>query len=211
MPIWMTTLYLLGALIELMQTAFRPGDLAFARQIADRLLDRFEDKQQGGFFFTAHDHQSLIHRPKPGPDQATPSGNAMAVIGLQRLGHMLGENRYLDASERALTLFYPAIRGQAAAYASFLQGLREHISPPDIVILRGPEAAFPPWRDALASAYLPHSMLLFLPNTLTDLPPSLNKPQSETVNAWVCRGVSCLPAVNTPAALLALCKPAQAD
>lgn len=101
--------FLLDALLELMQTEFRVQGLTFAQALADLLLSQFEDPQQGGFFFTSHDHEQLIHRPKPGPDQATPSGNGVAVLTLQRLGHLLGEARYLAAAERALTLFYPSI------------------------------------------------------------------------------------------------------
>ncbi len=59
------------------------------------------------------------------------------VVVLQKLGHLLGENKYLKASERALTLFYPAIRGQAEAYASFLCGLHKRLSPLEIVIVAG--------------------------------------------------------------------------
>ena len=53
-------------------------------------LARFEDRDAGGFFFTAHDHEVLIHRPKTGHDNATPAGNGVAAFALQRLGHLLG-------------------------------------------------------------------------------------------------------------------------
>ena len=72
--------FLLDALLELMQTEFRAEDLAFARALADRLLGQFEDPDNGGFFFTSHDHEKLILRNKPGHDNATPSGNGVAAI-----------------------------------------------------------------------------------------------------------------------------------
>jgi uncharacterized protein len=97
--------YLLAALIELMQSSFRPQDLAWAVELADTLLARFEDKAQGGFFFTAHDHEPLIHRPKPGHDNATPAGNGIAAQALATLGHWLGEPRYLAAAERTVRAF----------------------------------------------------------------------------------------------------------
>ncbi len=203
--------FLLDALLELLQTEFRAQDLAFAQDLAERLLAQFEDPAQGGFYFTSHDHEQLIHRPKPGPDQATPSGNGVAVCALQRLGHMLGETRYLDAAQRALTLFYPAISNQPSGYTTLLIGLKENLSPPDIAVIRGPAPALAPWRAALASIYLPHAVTLYLPNATTGLPASLAKPETPQVNAWVCHGVTCLPAVTTPEALIALCKGAQGD
>ena len=97
--------YLLAALLELMQAGFRRRDLDWAIEIADALLQRFEDAANGGFFFTSHDHEALIHRPKPAHDNATPAGNGVAAQALVTLGHWLGEPRYLDAAERTLRAF----------------------------------------------------------------------------------------------------------
>jgi len=57
------------------------------------LLNQFEDKEVGGFFFVSHDHEKLIHRPKPVHDSAILSGNGVAASVLQRFGHLLGEFR----------------------------------------------------------------------------------------------------------------------
>ena len=203
--------FLLDALLELMQAEFRPQDLAFAQDLAERMLAQFEDPESGGFYFTSHDHEQLIHRPKPGPDNATPSGNGVAVYVLQRLGHVLGEPRFLEAAERALTLFYPTVASQPAGYTTLLAGLKEHLSPPTIVVLRGPEADLSTWQIKLNSAYLPHTLAFCVPNGISSLPAALAKPETPDVNAWVCRGVSCLPAVTTPEALIALCKNARGD
>ena len=59
---------LLDALLVLLQADFDEADLVWARELAEALLTWFEDREQGGFFFTAHDHPPLIHRPKPGHD-----------------------------------------------------------------------------------------------------------------------------------------------
>ena len=198
--------FLLDALLELMQTEFRPQDLAFAQHLADSLLSQFEDPEQGGFFFTSHDHEQLIHRPKPGPDQATPSGNGIAVFALQRLGHLLGEARYLASAERALTLFYPSISSQPVAYSSLMIGLKECLQPPDIILVRGPTMGVEAWRRSLVRVFLPNAMVIYLSNAVSALPDVLAKPETPDVNAWVCRGVNCLPAITTLAELISLCK-----
>ena len=168
-----------------------------------------EDAEHGGFYFTSHDHETLLHRPKPGPDQATPSGNGIAAFALQRLEHILGEARYLDAAERVLTSFYPSIAGQAAGYTTLFMALKENLSQPDTVVVRGPAAELDVWRAATAAQYWPNTLAFFVPNGALDLPPALAKPETPTVNAWVCRGVNCLPAVTTPEALIALCNGAE--
>ncbi|HRY16190.1 MAG TPA: thioredoxin domain-containing protein, partial [Candidatus Competibacteraceae bacterium] len=62
--------FLIDGILELLQCRWRDGDLDFALALADVLLDRFEDRRNGGFYFTADDHETLIQRPKPPHDDA---------------------------------------------------------------------------------------------------------------------------------------------
>ncbi len=189
--------FLLAALIELLQADFRRRDLEFAVDLAEALLQQFYDTAAGGFFFTSHDHEKLIHRPKPGHDMATPSGNGVAALALQRLGHITGEARYLDAAERTLQLFYPALSQHPDACASLLMALEEALEPPRVVVLRGPEAQLREWRRVLDRTYLPDTLILALAPGAAGLPPPLAKPVAPgAVNAWVCQGVTCLLPVN---------------
>jgi uncharacterized protein YyaL (SSP411 family) len=200
--------FLLGALLELMQWEFRADDLAWAREIADVLLAWFEDKEAGGFWFTSVDHEALILRPKPGHDDATPSGNGVAALHLQRLGHLTGERRYLAAAERTLRVFAPAMTRQAAGFASLCRALAEHVAPPEIVVLRGDPVEFPRWMSALRKHYRPASLVVAVPAGVRDLPEALDKPAGAGVNAWVCRGVECLPPIEEPDGVLAALHPA---
>ena len=188
--------FLIDALIELMQAEFRMEDLAFARALADCLLAQFEDREHGGFFFTSHDHEKLIHRAKPGHDNATPAGNGIAAVTLQRLGHLVGEPRYLAAAERAIRLFYPVLERNPSACVSLATALEEWLVPPRMVILRGPQAGLASWQRALATQYRPDTLVIAVPAHIDALPPALAKPAAAGVNAWVCQGVSCLPAIT---------------
>ena len=194
--------FLLDAALELMQCEFHAEDLAFARELAEILLGQFEDPGAGGFFFVSHDHEKLIHRAKPGHDNATPSGNGIAAFTLQRLGHLIGEPRYLEAAERALRLFYPAMERQPSGFVSLATALDEHLAPPQIVILRGEVQAMAEWRRALARTYRPDTMIIAIPAGMRGLPPVLDKAAPPSgVNAWICRGVSCLPPIDDLARL----------
>jgi uncharacterized protein YyaL (SSP411 family) len=194
--------FLLAALLDLMQTDFRVEDLDFARRLADELLDAFEDKEQGGFYFTRHDHEALLLRPKPAQDNATPAGNGIAAHALQRLGHLLGEARYLEAARRTLVLFAPQFQEHPAGSATLLLALEEHLMPPNLVVLRGPAGALPVWQAALANKPRPNTLVVALPNGLSGLPEALCKPESRAVNAWLCSGVNCLPPISTTHDLL---------
>jgi uncharacterized protein YyaL (SSP411 family) len=185
--------FLLDATLEMLQADFRAADLAFARALAEALLDRFEDARAGGFFFTSHDHEQLIHRAKPGHDNATPSGNGVAAFALARLGHLVGETRYLDAARRAVAAFYPAMQRYPGGFGALAIALEEQLAPPTVVVIRGRQPQLAQWRAALAPEHRPQRIVAAIDAAETGLPPALDKPPAAgRVNAYVCRGVTCL-------------------
>jgi uncharacterized protein YyaL (SSP411 family) len=197
--------FLLDALVELVQTRFRARDFAWALELADVLLAQFEDPAAGGFFFTSHDHERLIHRSKPGHDNATPSGNGVAAQALVALGHLAAEPRYVAAGERAVRLFAPAVEQAPGGYASLLVALEDVLAPPTWVLLTGDEATCAAWQRALETRHRPATRVLNLAGA-DDVPAVLVKGRTATgaSAAWVCRGTQCLPPVDTLAALEAL-------
>ena len=191
--------FLLDALIEMLQSGFLKDDLDFAMKIADALIALFEDEAEGGFYFTSRDHESLILRLKTVEDGAMPSGNAMAMISLRRLGHILGETRYLEASQRAVKRHLAAISPSPAAHCSLVKALTEALAPPAVVVLTGQDAG--KWHRSLSARHL-GSILLAVPAPLPGLPQTLRKPPGNGTSAWVCRGFECLPPIGDFEALL---------
>jgi len=205
--------FLIAALIELSQAEFRADELEFAEQLADVMLEQFEDRERGGFYFTARDHEKLIHRPKPGHDSAMPSGNGVAAFALNRLAALTGEDRYARAAERTLEAFCGSMREYPAGFGQLALALGEVLSPPATLVLRGTEGALGGWAQALAQEHLPDTMVIAIPDGVPGLPPVLDKPRTATgaagpVNGWLCRGVTCLPPIGDLEALKAACKEA---
>jgi hypothetical protein len=199
--------FLLAALLELLQCEFSAADLEFAEQIAEVLLEQFEDKAAGGFFFTANDHEKLLHRPKPGHDTSMPSGNGAAALALNRLAALTGEDRYARAAERALECFYPAMRERPGGFAQLALALRECLAQPQVLVLRGVREPLARWQAELAGEYLPDTLVLALENGVPGLPPVLDKPaRPEPVNGWLCRGVTCLAPIGSLEELRRACK-----
>ena len=203
--------FMLDGLIELMQADFRAEDLAFAQALANVLLEQFEDKTNGGFFFTSHHHEKLIYRAKPTHDNATPSGNAVAALALQRLAYLTGSMNYSAAAERVLKLFYPQAEQRQGGFSSLMSVLAEHLEPLETVILRGVSAQISPWKQALARLYAPHRLILAIPAGTQRLTEILDKPVHDAVNAWVCRGVTCLSPIKDLQELLETCQSGQID
>ena len=82
---------------------------------------------RGGFFFTADDHERLIHKPKPILDEAVPSGNGVAALALSALGHLLGEQRYLEAAEGTVRSALHALHRYPEALTTLLRALAEQL------------------------------------------------------------------------------------
>ncbi|MBI1906994.1 MAG: thioredoxin domain-containing protein [Rhodocyclales bacterium] len=193
--------FLIEALIELMQGRFEADDLSFARELADALLDSFEDRAEGGYFFTRDDHEALIQRPKPLHDNAMASGNGVAALALLRLGHLTGEARYLEAGERVVRWAWPVLETRPEGCASLVRALAELLSPPTVVVVRGGAVELAEWQAALRVSQVPDTLCLFIADGVANLPPVLDKPRRDRVNAWVCRGVNCLSPLDSIAAL----------
>ena len=166
--------YLLAALLEMLQAEFRAADLAWAQELGDILLERFLDREAGGFFFTAHDHEKLIQRPKPGPDNATPSGNAVAAWALSRLSFLTGETRYSEAAAGTVALFWPQAERQPAGFGTLLAAIEEQLEPPRTVIVMGARDGFGPWPGCSTRRSRRHAR--YSPAGTVGLPPVLASP-----------------------------------
>jgi uncharacterized protein YyaL (SSP411 family) len=197
--------FLLDGLLELLQTRWRSADLQLATTLADTLLAHFTDSGHGGFYFTADDHEQLMHRSKSFGDEAVPAGNAIAAQALTRLGLLLGETRYLDAAARTLRAAWTPLLHYPHAHAAMLVALAEHLDPPEIVIVRGPAQEAAQWRDALTRKYSPSRLVFAIEADAATLPPAIaDKRALDATVAYVCRGMTCSEPVRALAPLLAL-------
>ena len=195
--------FVLDALLAMLQVRWSRRDLDWAIALADALLDRFEDRKDGGFFFTANDAESLPQRPKPFMDDSLPSGNGVAARALLRLGHLLAETRYIDAAERALRAAWSTLTDVPHACCSVLLALGEFLEPSSHVVVRyHEESATRPWRESLDS----HAGAIdayFIPagEPLSGLLAAQDA--AAPVVAYLCKGTSCDPPLTSAQAFAA--------
>ncbi len=191
--------FMIDAIMTLLAARWRDGDLDFAIQLADRLLESFEDRELGGFYFTAHDHEQLFHRPKPASDESMPSGNGIAAQVLGRLGHLLGEQRYLDAAEGVIVAYWSQLEQMPNAHGSMLIALHDYLYPPRVVVARGDPGELATWTKRANENYAPGRIILAVPADAGPLPAALEqRVAQEQIAAYVCDGFSCGPAITDP-------------
>ena len=194
---------LADGLLELFQISGDLKYLAEARALADAMIDRFWDKEDGGFYFTADDHEELIVRNKDFTDNATPSGNSVAADVMLKLVKITGEESYERHATKVLTIAagparrYPQGFGRALAAMEFaLMSTREIVLVDD----NAGSLAREVW-----SRFIPNKVVLQTDadhRIETDLPLLEGRsPIDGKATAYVCENFVCNRPVTDPAAL----------
>ena len=201
---------LMDATLTALATRWRDKDVSFLHKLADAAIDLFFDEDHGGFFFTAHDHETLIYRPKPTSDEAVSPGNATMVQVLIALGHLFANPRYLEIAERTLNWAKPAIEQSLPGHVSFVSALQNWLSPPDLILIRGPSTDRELWLDKCRSIYAPDRLAFFIAyedskRIPQQLPRLVSPEQQLSSTAYICQGLSCsLPITSIDALATAL-------
>jgi uncharacterized protein YyaL (SSP411 family) len=133
--------YLIEGLLELYHTTFDPRWFIAAKELAETMIQHFSDSE-GPLYDTSDDHEALITRPRDLQDNATPSGNAMAVTALLKLAGLTNDLRYVHIAHQALAQMQPMMSQYPLGFEQWLQALSYALSKPrEIAIVGHPEAA----------------------------------------------------------------------
>ncbi|MCL2018980.1 MAG: thioredoxin domain-containing protein [Oscillospiraceae bacterium] len=109
------------ALLQLYRTENRPYLLSRARQLTDKVIMEFPDNDNGGFYLTPSDGETLIIRPKETHDGAIPSGNSVMAMNLLDLNLLTGE--YGDILDKHIRFMACAATDSPGGHAFFLYTL----------------------------------------------------------------------------------------
>ena len=134
---------------------FARDDLAFARELADVLLDAFEDRARR-LLLHRHDHERLIHRPKPVTTtrcrRATASRRSRCSARPPDRRAALPRRGRAHASRRSIRRCSASRAASARSRSRSRNASRRR----DVIVLRGPTPRLRPWRKELAPEYRPH-------------------------------------------------------
>jgi len=190
---------LIDALISLYEATFDPRWIGEAGKFAERMVSKFWDPRDKGFFFTADDHEPLIHRPKEFQDNATPSGNSVAAFALLRLWKLTGDERWPQYATAVLERVAELLPRHPSAFPHLLCALDFFLGKPKEIAIVGDPA------DARTRELLQEVLHVYLPNKVvacgTGSDPFLlkDKPQvNGQATAYLCRNFTCLQPVTVP-------------
>jgi uncharacterized protein YyaL (SSP411 family) len=199
--------FLIDALMTLWETTFEPRWLRAALELTGVLLDQFSDPDSAGFFFTGRDHEPLIARTKDIQDNATPSGNAMAVTALLRLALLTDRHDLRDRAEATLRLHRGLMAEHPTATGQMLLALDFRLGPVEEWAIVGDPSAAETRRvvRALYRTFLPRRVLALKrpgePDLDSLVPLLANKVSTGPVTAYRCRNFACAAPLVGPEAV----------
>jgi uncharacterized protein YyaL (SSP411 family) len=194
--------FLLEALLTLYESALEARYYHEAVRTADALIERFADRERGGFFTTAADATALPVRRKDLEDSPIPSGNSAAAFGLLRLALLSGESRYQDTALGALRLLFPLAVRHPLAFGHLLRAADFHLAPVREVAIVGHGSESAALLRVVRERYRPH---LVLAGGEADGVPLMQgrEPVDGHAAAYVCEHFTCQAPVTTPEELAA--------
>ncbi len=190
--------FLAWGLLELYGATFQAAWLEAALELAERLLERFQDPAGGPLFRSAAAGRLPV-RPRELRDGAYPSGNSVSFGVLVRLGRLTGSSRLEEEAARLAAAFGPAVRRAPTAYAAFLAEWTFALGPAAEAVLVGrPEdPAFQALRRTLEEGYRPNLQILHRPPgpapaivRLAPFTAPMTAPDGRA-RVYLCRGGAC--------------------
>jgi len=148
---------LIDGLIELYQTTFDENWFALARRLTDSALKHFR-ADDGGFFDTSDDAETLITRPRALQDNVTPSGSSMLARNLLRLVAYTGEGDYDEAARKSLSILTAAMREYPQAFGEALSAVELIAAGVIEVAIVGDPTAAKSLLDAVQKPYRPNAI-----------------------------------------------------
>ncbi|OHB73681.1 MAG: thioredoxin [Planctomycetes bacterium RBG_16_41_13] len=158
--------FFVNGLIDLYEATFQEKYLQAALQINEEMIKNFLDEKDGGFFLSGKANEKLFTQTKDIYDGATPSGNAIALLNLLRLGRITGNPSYEALADNLIKAFSGAIMQYPSGYTQFMCALDFALGPSKEIIVAG-EREGNDTKDILreiGSRFLPNKVLLLHPS-----------------------------------------------
>jgi uncharacterized protein YyaL (SSP411 family) len=185
---------LLSGVLELYQATLDAGHLEFAVALADSMMARFYDKDQGGFWQSGAGSGDLILRVKEDYDGAEPSGNSVATLALLKLAAITEREDFRDAAEKTLRMFAPRVRQAPHAMPFLLQSFEFALEEPRRVAIAGDPKSDEAQRllRAAHGVFQPNKVVLGTTGPVSEFTRKLPA-RDGRATVYLCTGKSCSP------------------
>ena len=181
---------LLGsALIDYLSIEWNQDYYDVCKRVCDDLINNFEDKDRGGFFFTSNQHEQLFYRPKSISDDSVPSGLVYATDTLLYMGYISGNQNYIDSGQKSLDFIKKTIDENLMSNVSAINLLNEDKIDKEIIIVRSNKKN---WKKITKFEGYYNKFIMFIDSEIQDLPDQIElKKCIGEFTSYHCKGMTC--------------------
>jgi uncharacterized protein YyaL (SSP411 family) len=205
--------FLIDALVSLYEATFASRWIEAALSLTEVMIEQFWDASEGGFYYTARDHEPMIARTKDPHDSSIPSGNSKAVTALLRLARLTGRKDLMEKGEATLHLFRGLMASSPMAAGQMLIALDFFLGPVQEFAIVGNPQNVDTGRvlRAVRGGFRPNKVIALASgaeaarDVATLLPLLAGKESPGQVTTYICQDFVCqAPLVGADAAVAAL-------
>ena len=190
--------FLSRACLEILKIDWNNSYFDFLIKITDVLINDFQDKENGGFYFTSDNHEELIYRPKSYMDESLPSGNSIAIGVLMELYELTGLTKYIEAVENAINSAHDSLNRSNSSHSSLLLAAPRTDSSKRLIIIRCEESNLSDNQNLINQLDTLNDNIYFITNNITLKVDGLSdkKPQGN-FTAYICQNNICLEPISS--------------
>ncbi len=192
---------LILGLIELYQSDFNNDWYSEACSLTAEMVEQFSDPA-GGFFDTPHQAETVLLRPKETQDNATPSGNALAVEALLKMAAFSENDAWHQLAEKSLASMAGSFSNYPTAFSRWLSAADFYVNKTRQIAIIGDIF------DTYTKLFLQEINRPYHPNTIvaaSALPVLKGSPQlladrpmiAEKTTIYICEGFVCQKPLTT--------------
>lgn len=181
--------YLVQALIMLQEITGDTTYMEKARELTTYVIENFSEPETGFFFYTGKDQPDIIVRKKEVFDGAQPSGNALMMDNLFRLGIYYDLPYWKERAIETTKNLGEAISKYPTSFGVWAGFVLEVGSGINEIAIIGKD----PWEllKGVLGLYIPHKIVMCTDRENKDFPMLKDKKMSDQALIYLCREYTC--------------------
>ena len=150
--------FLIAALLDVYEITFKTAYLDKARELSEFVIQNFFDSEENQFYFTSVTQEKLIVRRKSVYDSATPSGNAVMLLNLQKLAIIFDRQDFQNIADQMLDSIRSAVTVYPASFAKWAQAILNRLHPFKEIAVVGEKAM--DWGADIRKYFFPNALIM---------------------------------------------------
>ncbi len=187
--------FLIETILNVYEITFDNLLIQQAERYTEFVLEHFLDSEANLFYFTSSNQKDLIVRRKDLYDSATPSGNSTMVHNLQKLGILLGKERYRDLAAEMLMSLRDSIEKYPSSFGKWGVGLMNEVYQLNEVAVVGKNAISIAKKINLE--FIPNKLIMATTENNDNFPLLEGKKVEIDTLIYICRNYTCQKPVKT--------------